>query len=915
MPEETSENLIRNLPDGDSATRFLAELAERYPGERQRLSRNAGLLADVLTIVSFSPLLATTLLQHKSYFAWLDRQRRAASVRSKEDLLESLARFEMTHSTLEPNVILSRFRRRELLRIYLQDVRDLETIAEITEEISNLADAILEHALRLARQELDNRYGPPLETDDKGRATEARFCIVALGKLGSLELNYASDIDLLFLYSSEGNTSGTGSRGTVTNREYFVKLAEQIIKLVGQQTGEGAAYRVDMRLRPHGRVGALAIPVNEAVSYYLETARPWERQVLIRSRGCAGDVDLFKRFAQKVERRVFSNGGTVADALRNVRQSKDKINFEKRSAEGLNVKIGIGGIREIEFISQALQLAYGGKDEWLREPHTLISLTRLADRGLISETEHTDLASAYTFLRRVEHRIQMEHGLQTHLVPNDPDRRTLIAKRMYFERLADFDAALNLHTGAVSKAFRRIFGVDEESEPETPADVLPSDADVRIPIGTPVEPALGAAISSLEKSGFDADATALAKLGELATASPHFAGFVAANPSLIEILPHASEAFAVHDYAAVFMRDVAAERTFAGRIAQMRQRHSRFMFEIAVAEIFGKISMGDAKTHQTTLAEASVNSAVAIVKDELALRIGRPIDRFPFAVLGLGKLGGNAMDYGSDLDLVLVYDDESPLAYADPESLTPAVVFGKAVELFVTTLSAMTREGSLYRVDLRLRPDGKNGAPANGISSFLNYFETRAAVWEWLAYVKLRGVGGDLGLAERAADRARGIIHRRALTADPDEIRSEALRVREMLELQKAGRKRRSIDIKYGEGGLLDVYFAMRYLQLRDDVPDDDTDRSTVSMLNTLYNRGSLSAGEHQSLAAGYSFLSELDHYLRLTIGRATKLPPGREVLARIASMMKMPSVNDLHERLAFHRMEIRASFESVLKH
>ncbi len=914
MPETTIENLIQNLPDADSAKRFLAELAERYPAERQRLERNAGLLADVLTLVSFSPLLATTLLQHKSYFAWLDRQRRAASVRSKEDLLESLARFEMTHSTLEPNVMLSRFRRRELLRIYLQDVRNLETIAEITEEISNLADAILEHALRLARQELDNRYGPPLEADDKGRSAEARFCVVALGKLGSLELNYASDIDLLFLYSSEGNTSGTGSRGSVTNREYFVKLAEQIIKLVGQQTGEGAAYRVDMRLRPHGRVGALAISVGEAVAYYLGAAKPWERQVLIRSRGCAGDVDLYRIFEERVERRVYSNGGTIAEALRNVRQSKDKINFEKRSNDGFNVKLGIGGIREIEFIAQALQLAYGGKDEWLRTPHTLISLSRIADRGLLTESEHTALASAYTFLRRLEHRIQMEHGLQTHCVPNDPERRTLIAKRMYFARLEDFDESLEKHAEAASRAFKRIFGIDEDADPATEPAVGSEGTTIRLRTEAPLEPALGAALSSLEKSGYDADAAARRKLAELASASPHFAGFVAANPGLIEILPNAAKEFSVHDYAAAFQSGVDAEPTFAGRLAQIRRSHSRFMFEIAASELFGKLSMGDAKTHQTALAEASVAAAVSIVKEELSRRIERPIDDFPFAVLGLGKLGGNAMDYGSDLDLVLVYDDESPLTYVEPESLTPAVVFAKAVELFVTTLSAMTREGSLYRVDLRLRPDGKNGAPATGVNSFLGYFESRASVWEWLAYVKLRAVGGDRDLARRAADRAREIIHRRASKADPEEIRAETLRVREMLEFQKARRNRRSIDIKYGEGGLLDVYFAMRFLQLRDNVPDEGADRSTLHMLGTLHAGGCLTPRDFQALAAGYAFLSELDHYLRLTIGRATKLPPAREVLNRIAKMMKLRTASELRERLALHRMEIRSSFESVLK-
>ena len=169
--------------------------------------------------------------------------------------------------------MLARFRRRELLRIYLQDIRGLNTIAEITEEISNLADAIFEYALRIARQALDNRYGSPQEIDEKGRSANAGFCIVALGKLGSKELNYSSDIDLLFLYSADGKTSGKGSRGKVSNREYFVKLSEYIVRLVGAQTGEGAAYRVDLRLRPHGRVGALAISLRRCNQLLSKTRR------------------------------------------------------------------------------------------------------------------------------------------------------------------------------------------------------------------------------------------------------------------------------------------------------------------------------------------------------------------------------------------------------------------------------------------------------------------------------------------------------------------------------------------------------------------------------------------------------------------------------------------------------------------
>src|SRR4029079_15890025 len=210
------ENLIADLPDPDTARRFYSDLSVQY----SQISRvNEALLSDLLMLSAYSPLLATTVLQNTEYIQWLGRERSDTKVRSKEELLESLSRFSLLHTDLTPNVMLARFRRRELLRIFLRDLRRLGAIAEITEELSNLADAVIEFSVRLARQELENRYGTPLETDDRGRLVPAAFCVIALGKLGSRELNYASDIDLLFIYSSEGSTSESGTDTAVTNRE------------------------------------------------------------------------------------------------------------------------------------------------------------------------------------------------------------------------------------------------------------------------------------------------------------------------------------------------------------------------------------------------------------------------------------------------------------------------------------------------------------------------------------------------------------------------------------------------------------------------------------------------------------------------------------------------------------------------
>src|ERR1044072_9114559 len=478
--KEKIESLVRELPDPDGARLFYERVTAAHARARRAFERDEGLLADALALAAWSPLLGTTLEQNTDYLSWLARERSDARVRNVEELRESLARFALTHTQVTPQVQHARFRRRELLRVYLHDIRHVTTLVETTEELSNLHDAALIHALSLARQELENLYGVPQSSDERGRKTAAGVTGVALGKLGSRELNYSSAIDLLFLSSEDGETAGAGERGATTNSEFFVKLAERVARIVGSPAGEGAAYRVDLRLRPHGRDGALAVSLKEALRYYREKAHAWELQVLIRARAAAGSQTLFARFSEGVRSRVYRQEQTVAQALADVRLAKQKIDrFHAEESRGFNVKLGRGGIREIEFIAQALQLAHGGRDAWLQAPHTLISLGRLAERGLIDARERSELSDAYNFLRTVEHRLQMEQGLQTHSVPADPQRRALLARRMPFapERATEeFDEALQRHTFAVSRAFARVFDVEDESRREGNAVRVKTDS-------------------------------------------------------------------------------------------------------------------------------------------------------------------------------------------------------------------------------------------------------------------------------------------------------------------------------------------------------------------------------------------------------------------------------------------------------
>lgn len=940
---ETVEFLLRDLPDPQGARLALERLEKESPRYYQQLTKQPALLADVVALAAWSPLLSTTIEQNPDYLSWLSRERSNPRLRTRDELKESLARFALTNSSLNPQVLLARFRRRELLRTYLHDIRRSHTLVDTMEELSNLADAILDYALSLAVQDLDNRYGSPRRTDERGRIGGAEFCVIALGKLGSMELNYASDIDLLFLYSDDGTTSGHGDRGEVSNREYFVKLSETIARLVGQSGGEGAAYRVDLRLRPHGRDGALACSLQEATRYYAQSAQDWERQALIRARAAVGSSNLFARFKEAVTPYVFRQDVSVTDALASVRLAKQKIDRQTEKKSGYNVKLGRGGIREIEFIAQALQLAHGGRDDWLRVAHTLVSLGRLADRGFITEHERTELSDAYYFLRTLEHRLQMEHGLQTHTIPESQEPRTLIARRLGFPDANEFEPALKTHTSNVRRVYDRLFSenvapaVDDTHV--SPVETLNKDALVAAAAARVFSSHSTARITkrmvqslanqslnphralvqasriaaSLEKTDRQlqiSDAN-LTSLMQLCGSSDAFAEMIAANPGLITSLGAPPVMALRRDYRALLRSAIDAERNFSGELAALRLKWAELMAEIGALDSSNELSMLEANRLQTDLAIASLNVAYLVARRELARRHG-PFRAGPrVAFYGLGRLASGGVDYGSDLDILITYDSLVP---SPINGLTPDQSYSRFAELMIAALSSITREGYLYRVDLRLRPHGKNGPLVTSSDGFLDYLKEESAPWEWLAYVKLRAVGGDQELGRMIETHARHRIHANALRFDPQDLKTETRRVRDRLEREKARRGRQvGTDIKYGPGGMLDVYFAVRYLQLRDEVPDEGDDRSTIFTLERLREEDSLAEDDFMTLSTGYSLLRAIDHNLRLIMGRSTRLPDPDHVFAKdVATRMGFDS-EELQGTLSEQMTAIREAYNGIL--
>src|SRR5262245_58878001 len=413
-PDMALNNLERLAGQGDRAA-FLTMLAS-HPGAVPLLARLCGT----------SQFLADTLRRHPTLVPWLlepRTMRQWLSDELAEELASSLRPFERHEARLNA---LRRFKYRQLLRIGCRDILGDADLTVTTEELSALADACLGAAWRWAQEALERRYGAPIGPD----SAPTGLAVIGMGKLGGNELNYSSDIDLVFVYGEDGQTAG-GPAGSIPNGEFFAEAARAYSEALEAVTDEGHAFRVDLRLRPEGRMGAVVLSLAGCRAYVAERAELWERQALIKARFCAGDAAVAQRFFELIRPFVYRPGLDRA-IVGEIRRMKDAIDrsLEARGSQTRNVKLGVGGIREIEFLVQALQLLYGGDDPWLAEPNSLRAIFRLTERGYLSPERGRALGDALVYLRTVEHRLQILHEFQTHTLPEGPAELGALARRM-----------------------------------------------------------------------------------------------------------------------------------------------------------------------------------------------------------------------------------------------------------------------------------------------------------------------------------------------------------------------------------------------------------------------------------------------------------------------------------------------------
>jgi len=954
MTPRLSEEFIENLPAPEAARTFLARLFEHHPDVVPLCKARPSLLVYLLVLATHSSYLGEVLLAHPEYIHWLaaeDLER----MKSKEELLQDLARFAAMRAGMEEWRILFRFKQRELLRIYARDCLRLATLSETMRELSDLADVILQYALWRCWQELVERYGRPEVADARGRLRDAEFAIVALGKLGSQELNYASDIDLFYLYSGEGWTSSH----QVTNKEFFTKLAERITRWVSGIGPEGAVYRVDLRLRPRGRDGDLVTTLREAVTYYRTEARHWERQALIRARAAAGSEALVREFLARVGD-VLYRPEPLAEILDEIRASKERLDQERASTNGLDIKLGRGGIREIEFIVQALQLYYGGRDPWVRHPQILIGVGRLADKGWVTDSERAQLAEAYVFLRTLEHRLQMEHGVRTHVVPMEEERVQRLARRMGYADARALMEELERHRRRVMAIFERVFhekaplerapqrvpAIGTDSSLEAWAEAVWKNlrhafprsgfrsAQTKSQIVRGLERALNPKRAVVNFSAWIAELCASERergsgrteaLQGLRTELPallcffgmsdFLAQMVIRRPALLERIASTAEEGAEAERAAYAQRlraELAAEderEDLARSMNALRRAWTEELLRIGYRDVVHRTPLRQINAQQTALASAALEVASELALETLRRKYGVGDAPPVFTILGLGRLGHNGVDYGSDLDVIVVYDDRraSPLA-----QLSASEAYGHMVELLIHILSTITHEGYLYRVDVRLRPGGNAAPLAQSRSALCDYMRTKAAVWERLAYVKAFPVVGDSEFGRRLHADVQALL----LEPRPGEAQTLARDVREMrdrIEREKA-RPTSARNFKFGRGGMMDVYFATRYLQLKHRLPEPE-ERGTIPLIEYLSAQGVLAPAHSESLSAGYRFLRQLDHALRLLLGRSQPvLPAQRATLDEVARWLGYASPEELEREHQEHRRRIRAAYEEIVR-
>jgi glutamate-ammonia-ligase adenylyltransferase len=797
---------------------------------------------------------------------------------------------------------LRRFKQRELFRIAVRDLARLSNVVEITRELSDVADVCLEVVFQITRLQFTTRFGRPFHQEADGRWQPTAFCVLGLGKLGGQELNYSSDVDLMFVYNDEGEvfkeppTRKAPPRAVMSGHQFFSKLAEAFSAEVSRATADTFLFRVDLRLRPEGDAGPLVRSLESYENYYSQWGQTWERMMLIKARRVAGDKGLAAEFFEMIQPFRFPHSISER-VLHEVTAVKGRIEREVVRADELerNVKLGHGGIREIEFIVQSLQVLHAGRLQFLQLSQTLPCLDKLAQYRLLAEHEARQLGAAYRFLRDVEHRLQMENNLQTHTIPADGRTRLRLARLMDFESWEKFEAALQAHTGNVRRIYDRLLksessgtqtnlpptfdGAESEwrdllaahsfREPETAFRLLKELAegpgDVHVSPRTtelarelipkflalcPQKHRTGVTLVSIQKADVRDRRDACPTLSDPDRVLTRLASFISVyaarvpllelwngKPSLFELMlllfdrseflaemairtPDliddvvAGDRLRQRKTATQILKELHYGRNDPDQFLWLRRYHETELTRLGLRDILGLADFEQNLAELSALADACLQYALEIVMCR------NRIKKTPLVVIGLGKLGGCEIDYGSDLDLLFVAD-------AKAKDLPKLQRLAADV---MDLMSRRTEQGIVFHTDARLRPDGEKGLLVNTLDAYEEYYRRRAQLWEIQALTRTRPVAGDLVLGEKfqklAATLANFSKPSRALPAFTPDWKKQIHQMRLRIEKERTPRGQDDLAIKTGKGGLMDAEFIAQTLCLENGWHEPNTLRA-----------------------------------------------------------------------------------------
>jgi glutamate-ammonia-ligase adenylyltransferase len=747
---------------------------------------------------------------------------------------------------------LRQFRQREMIRIAMRDLGRLSALPDTVREISNVADACLEGVYRICWKQLTQRHGLPWHQDADEAWQPTRFCVLGMGKLGGRELNYSSDVDLIFIYSEEGGVFRDPParlrepRPVMTGRQFFTRLAEAFVAEVTRMTPVGMLYRVDLRLRPEGDSGPLCRSLADCENYYAQWGQTWERMMLIKARAVAGDPALGGEFLEMVQPFRYPHSLGVG-VVREIAAMKDRIETEVVKAGELdrNVKLGRGGIREIEFVAQTLQIMNGGRMPFLQNSQTLPTLAKLVQYHLLKEAEAGRLSAAYCFLRDVEHRLQMEENRQTHTIPEDKVVQERLARLMGFDTGRSFFSKLREHNKQVRQIYDKLLRPEDGTAEES---VLPSQFEGAGQEWAPLlerhwfrdpDKALKMLREFVEGPGYvhvssrtiDLARKLLRRFFALcrqgAPTGPHLPprtlsdpdrvltrldSFITAygarsmlfemwhaNPSLFELMLLLFDRSEYLAEVAIHTPDMVEELLLSGRLRQCKNADETLRdLQYGIHDEDQLLWLR--KYHQTEQMRIGLRDILELAGFEDNLRefsaladacVRYALDsvlrkhklkKSPIAVIALGKFGGSEINYGSDLDLVFV---------AAPGARNLPKIQRLAAEL-MDMLSSRMELGTAFKTDARLRPDGEKGLLVNTLDAYEDYYRKRAQLWEIQSISRTRAVAGDAALGRRFQE----------LAASLSSFTPENVRAGFVLPGEMAGSNEGKAPRKSGGGGL-----------------------------------------------------------------------------------------------------------------